>query len=790
VTTPLARCPRGRTLGPPGPAALPLLPLLYLAWADGDLEPGELEVLRERIGRATWLSKADRTWLRCWLDPADPPAPEDLLALRRTVRDLAAGAPGEARGSLSALGLELELRAAEGERSAWTTPEARAALDELWAELGLDLPAALAELEVAPPAPPPAPAEPVPTVSAARFADFLDGERSPHRRRVRELLAGVEWRTPPDLARAEYREWVLGRTRALADLGLGALGFPAPYGPGDLGGFISVFETLAIGDLSVLVKFGVQFGLWGGSVYRLGTAHHHAALLPGIASLELPGCFAMTELGHGSNVRDVETVARWDPARGGFVVHTPGPSARKEWIGNAALHGRMATVFAQLEVGGERHGVHALVVPLRDAAGALLPGVAAADSGAKVGLNGVDNGQLRFDHVFVPREALLDRFASVSAEGAYASPIASPGRRFFTMIGTLVGGRVSVAGSAVTAAKKGLAIAVRYGLGRRQFGPDQVEVPILDHLAHQRKLLPAVATAYALDVATGWLTRRYVAMTDADAREVEALAAGLKAWATRFAADGLQACREACGGEGYRWANAIGALRADTDVFTTFEGDNTVLLQLVAKDVLTGFRSQFGRQRVLRLAGYVARRAATELAEVNPVTTRLTDPDHLLGADFQLAAFRYREARLTASVARRLRGRMEGADGFAALNAVQDHLVALALAHVESVVAQRFAEAVEAVPAGPEREALDRVRSLFALSRLEADLRWFLEAGYVAPPKARAIRALVNRLCAELRPVARTLVDGFAIPDACLEAPIAVANDASTNFATPRPVAG
>jgi acyl-CoA oxidase len=494
----------------------------------------------------------------------------------------------------------------------------------------------------------------------------------------------------------------------------------------------------------------------------------------------------MTELGHGSNVRDIETTARWDGGRGGFVIHTPTPSARKAWIGSAAVHGRMATVFAQLEVGGERHGVHALVVPLRSEAGSFLPGVHGADSGAKIGLNGVDNGQLWFDTVFVPREALLDRFASVSPEGEYSSPIASPGRRFFTMIGTLVGGRVSVAAAAVTAAKKGLAIAVRYGLGRRQFGPPSGEVPILDHLAHQRKLLPAVAAAYALDAAAAWLGHRYAAMTEKDAREVEALAAGLKAYASRFASDTLQACREACGGEGYRWANAIGALRADTDVFTTFEGDNTVLLQLVAKDVLIGFESQFSSQRALRFARYVARRAATELAQVNPVTTRITDDGHLRSADFQLAAFRYREERLTASVARRLRGRMGEDDAFAAQNAVQDHLQALALAHVERIVAERFTEAVESAPPGAVRDALEAVRDLFALSRLEAGAAWFLEAGYLAPPKARAIRGLVNRLCGELRTVAGPLVDGFGIPDACLEAPIAVANDADTNYATPR----
>ncbi|MGH7586499.1 MAG: acyl-CoA dehydrogenase, partial [Gemmatimonadales bacterium] len=620
----------------------------------------------------------------------------------------------------------------------------------------------------------------------ATLRAFLDGDRAPVRDRVRQLIARPEWRTPPDLSREEYRQWVLERVKALAREGWGAVAYPEPHGTGDLAGFITVFETLGIGDLSVLIKFGVQFGLWGGSVFRLGTERHHARLLPDIATLALPGCFAMSELGHGSNVRAIETTATWDGTRDGFILHTPSPSARKEWIGNAAVHGRMATVFAQLEVNGEGQGVHAFVVPLRDAGGALHHGVHIADSGAKLGLNGVDNGQIWFDRVLVPRDGLLDRFASVAPDGTYRSPIASPGRRFFTMLGTLVGGRVSLSAAAVTAAKKGLAIAVRYGTRRRQFGPGAGEVPLLDHQAHQRRLLPAVAATYALDITCAWLTRRYVEMSESESREVEALAAGLKAWATRFATDTLQVCREACGGEGYRSANALAALKADTDVFATFEGDNTVLLQLVAKDLLTGFRSQFSANKVLRLAAYVASRAATQLAEVNPLVTRITDEDHLRDPAFQLGALRYREDRLTASVARRLNQRMKDDDGFTALNSVQDHLLALARAHVEVVIAERFGDAVAAVPPGPARQVTAALRDLFVLSRIEADLGWFHETGYVAPPKSRAIRALVNRLCGELRTIAEPLVDGFAIPDACLTAPIAAGNGPGSNFGTVR----
>ena len=105
---------------------------------------------------------------------------------------------------------------------------------------------------------------------------------------------------------------------------------------------------------------------------------------------------------------------------------------------------------------------------------------------------------------------MLDRFAQVSSDGAYSSEIASPSKRFFTMLGTLVGGRVSVGAGALSAAKTALTIAVRYGLRRRQFGPaGQPETALLDYRTHQRRLLPRLATTYAIHFAIAHLARRF-----------------------------------------------------------------------------------------------------------------------------------------------------------------------------------------------------------------------------------------------------------------------------------------
>ncbi len=497
--------------------------------------------------------------------------------------------------------------------------------------------------------------------------------------------------------------------------------YPEAYGGrDDPGAAIAVFETLAYGDLSVLVKFGVQFGLWGGSILQLGTAHHHEAYLARIASLELPGCYGMTETGHGSNVRDLETVACYDAEAGGFVVHTPSPDARKDWIGNAALHGRMATVFAQLEVGGTRHGVHAFVVPIRDGDGQPLPGVTITDRDEKVGLNGVDNGTLSFHDVRIPRGNLLNRFGEVTPEGVYSSPIPSSGRRFFTMLGTLVAGRVSVAAASVSAAKTALTVAIRYGDRRRQFGPfGSEEAPVLDYRVHQRLLLPRLATTYGLHFAVRDLIRRYTAAPDG---AVEVDAAGLKAYASTSAVATIQACREACGGQGYLAANRLGVLRNDVDAFTTFEG---------AKGLLSGYGDELGDLRLWGMLRHVAERAGVRLTQMHPVVTRRTDEDHLRDPEFHVAAFRYREDRLLASAARRLRDLLEdGVHSFDAMNRTQDHLVTLARSHVERLVLERFRNAVVRAPTPGLSEVLDGLATLYALATMETNRAWYLESGW------------------------------------------------------------
>src|SRR5579872_6464520 len=629
---------------------------------------------------------------------------------------------------------------------------------------------------------------------SAALTALLDGRYAEVRRRVKDLLCRPEFAPVTALPTPEYRERVYEWARTMARTEQTAPGFPREYGGlDDPGANVAAFETLGFGDLSLLVKFGVQFGLWGGAVQQLGTKPHHERYLKATASLELPGCFAMTEAGHGSDVQHLRTTATYDPVAQEFVIHTPDDDARKEYIGNAACHGRVAAVFAQLIVAGTNHGVHAFVVELRDERGRVKPGITIEDCGEKMGLNGVDNGRIWFHNVRVPREALLDRYGTVNAEGVYESPIEKASKRFFTMLSALVQGRVCISGASVSAAKSALTIAVRHGLRRHQFGPaEDTEVLILDYRSHQRRLMPLLAKTYALHFAQAELLERFhhsFTQADPDERErrqLETMAAGMKATASWHATTTIQTARECCGGAGYMAVNRFAALKADTDVFTTFEGDNTVLMMLVAKGILTDYRDNFEdlnpRETVLFVAEQavetvVERLFARKILQVIGDAVSGADEDRMLSdREYHLDLFRWREGHITAGVAQRFRrGLADGHDPFEVFRAVQNHAINAARAHMDTILLEAFNQAIEACEDEALHNTLGRLCDLFALENIEADRGFFQEHGRLTGPRCKAITREVNRLCNEVRAQAAALVGAFGIPDEVLAAPIGLA---------------
>ena len=627
-------------------------------------------------------------------------------------------------------------------------------------------------------------------IDTVALGDYLDGRYAEIRGRGRELLARPELApVDPEISTEDYREQVLEWAKLLAVEGQTTLGLPVEYGgSGDIGGSVAAFETLAFSDLSLLVKTGVQFGLFGGAILHLGTKRHHDAYLADVASLELPGCFAMSESGHGSDVQSVGTTATYDHETQEWVIRTPTEADRKDWIGNAAAHGRAAVVFAQLLIGPENHGVHAFYVPIRSGKGRVLAGVRIEDCGHKLGLNGVDNGRLYFDDVRIPRLNLLDRYASVTERGRYTSPIENPTARFFTMVGTLVQGRVSVAGAGLSVAKVALTTAIRHGNLRRQFGPPGggEEVLLLDYRAHQRRLLPLLARTYALHFIQAEIVDELDAVfggrehEESARRELETKAAGIKAYSTWHAIEAIQTGREACGGLGYLSSSGFAARMQDAEIFATFEGDNNVLLQLVAKSLLTGYREEFGDLDPLGVAGFVAaqvierfieRSAARELwgRIWDEITPDSEEDGDLNKREYQLALFAWREDHILSSAARRIKGGIdEGHDPFDVFNACQDHVLVAARSHIDRQIQEAFNRGIEACADEQLASMLDRVCDLYALSVIEQNRGWYQEHGRISSTRSKAVIRNVNSLCGELRPHAGELIDAIRVPECCL----------------------
>jgi len=286
--------------------------------------------------------------------------------------------------------------------------------------------------------------------------------------------------------------------------------------------------------------------------------------------------------------------------------------------------------------------------------------------------------------------------------------------------------------------------------------------------------MPLLANTYALDFALKYLTDRYLDQKPGEGREIETLAAGLKAYCTWNTTYTLQTCREACGGNGYLWENRLAELKADTEIFTTFEGDNTVLMQLVAKSRLAEFKQEFNDIKFLGLVKYIAKQAATSLTEMNPIITRKTALEHISDSEFHLAAFTYREQHLVTRAGQRLKLRIDaGMNSFQAFNECQNHLITVAHAYIERVILEQFIIKVNSIENLDLKEALSRLCQLFAINLLNKHKGWYLENGYFEGVKSKAIRKQLTALCKEVRGDSYDLVDAFNIPDKLLAAPIA-----------------
>ena len=528
----------------------------------------------------------------------------------------------------------------------------------------------------------------------------------------------------------------------------------------DYGRFIAFFEQFGNFNTSLAVKMAVQYSLFSGTLANLGTDRHFEYVKLA-QKLQVLGCFGMTEKGHGSNVRGIETTATYDAKTQEFIVNTPNPKAMKTWIGGAQFC-HFSVVFAHLIMNGENKGVHVFLVPMRDRnTQKLFPGVYVEDVEYKLGLNGIDNYSFGFNNVRIPRTNLLNRYSDVTADGKYVCKFKTESQHFGATVGELSGGRIIIGAIGNATAKSCLSIAIKYAFARKQFGPPgKGEISIMEYPSHYTRLMPLVARTYAINSGLTYVRDAYQHKhKNAETNALgHCLTSAFKCVSSFHTLNTADICRQACGGAGFRAPNLISGFLRDTHIFVTFEGDNQVLLQQVAKYLIAQY-AQGTKKGTFK---------GTVFDYYQNGKVEFSGKADLTCPKYQLYLFRSRELKMTEELIKRLRNREN--NGESDWEAFKNEIVfanELGLAFADKMLHEQFFKDSQLCSFAIS-DTLTLLCKLNGLFQIHNALGWFVSNEVLCSNLGKQVDSLLVAYSKEVSKISLELVESFNIPSTLL----------------------
>ncbi|ODV86650.1 hypothetical protein CANARDRAFT_196125 [[Candida] arabinofermentans NRRL YB-2248] len=598
-----------------------------------------------------------------------------------------------------------------------------------------------------------------------KMHEFLEGSKK-NSIEMMKLMQQIE-RDPILNVNAEYYEMSKNEHRELTAQKIARLAKYIENDAPDFETFQNRLNMIAVVDPQLGTRIGVHLGLFLGALKGNGTEDqfNYWAIERGALYMRgIYGCFAMTEMAHGSNVAGLETTATFNKEKNTIIINTPHVGATKWWIGGAAHSATHTVCYARLISDGKDYGVKTFMVPLRDSNHELCPGVSIGDIGAKMGRDGIDNGWIQFSNVEIPKEYMLSKFTTIDEDGEVVDPPLAQ-----LAYGALLGGRVTMVTDSFRTSERFITIALRYSVGRRQFASkgEKIENQLINYPLHQRRLIPYLSWTYGMAIASEEIQQFYkqilqelddgVKSGDFDKLKVAidnlkmlfGNSASLKSTCTWTALSLIDECRQSCGGHGYSSYSGFAKGFTDHAVQCTWEGDNNVLAQ------------NSGRITIQKTIAYLKSNKAPKgdysFISESSKKGEILNKSNIINLDKLLEAYDAILYRISLDCISSLE--KNGNDW----DAISSEKLALSKLYSVRYILSKWIAKMQTLQKdnGNIAKYLVKLAQVFAFSNIETFGSWFLQFGVISNDDFKSLKTEHDKLLLELRSQVIGLTDSF-----------------------------